>query len=910
MEIAKQIIVRACTLPRVAELANYWNTLLEMIADSSPVLWEKIKDISPSAFQSLDQRTRLSVLRYFNRAKFRPIPYGKFASVGTFMPAKVKEFTLNQQVQVRSLPDWSASEKLAERLLSTKGDLLWRVQSTLYSENGNHYFFQSTEGQTELFCIDGFTELNELLAFCQQERSTNEIKAFAQHEWDFYKGMLHQLAELQVLVHSGMPNITGQDYFERLQLNDAKASVADYEISFRNGTGNALNSSLQNDLLEYVKFAANHIPNPELDDLSEFKKAFTHRYENQWQPLALVLNPSRGIGYAGLSNATDEATEKLLKKGEKSFRALEMNSFNNFLLAGMVSGNPIDLKDFSVKAESVALLPNTMSALVQKVGGNNWQLDHLGGATANSLLGRFAVDEHLGDIAQSLAEMEQKANLGVLFFDVAYQTQQRTDNINRRPQLYDAELTLGGWSTHPCQLQLADIFVNVINGQLVLYSAQHQRRLVPRIASAYNTLRSSNPLLRLLADLQYQQLHMQFLPELSGRFPDMDYYPEVRFGKLIIQSAMWRVKPEASISAKALVKWLHQSGVVRFLKVGHADQYLCLDMECELDRGLLLDVLQRDQSLKYVSAWLTGEDGGLADQSGKRFTYQLQLNLKHGKEVYQPVAAFERPVKAEPSYLGGEWFYVSLYVTSTMQDTVLTELIRPLITRYAALLDAWFYVLYRDPEQHIRLRLKWKVETTVSERWEVEREIGAWLTTKAIRDMAVKPYHQEIQRYGSATITLVEDFFCKDSEHALADLLLNEQDRLHQCCAWMKQMINFAIPTLHERKDFAERMATSFAAEMGWNHSHFKLINQEWRERYHSEVDATVDLQMQHIWAHISAIAPPKKQQQLLADLIHMHINRRFASHARLKEAQLYQYLLLYLQKALRLGWNESVIVR
>ncbi|WP_461790439.1 thiopeptide-type bacteriocin biosynthesis protein [Pedobacter sp.] len=909
MEIAKQIICRACLLPRVAELADYWGSLLDMISSSSPMLWEKLKGVSPSDLDKLDLRTQFSVLRYFNRAKFRPIPYGKFASVGMLLPNKSNEhFMLSERITISSFPDWSKSEKLIDTSKSLAEDWLWRVQSTLYTEKGSHYFFQSTEGQTELFCLEGFTELNNLLEFCELGRTTAEIKTFAKQDWDFYNGMLGQLAELQVLVHSGMPNVTGQDYFDRINSADTMPFADRYEICFRHGNGIELDQLLQKELLNYAKFAIEYLPNPQLSDLTEFKNNFSQRYENQWQALASVLDPIKGIGYGGLANADDTAVEKLLSKSQKRFPVLEMDSFNSFLLAEITSGNTIDLKKFSEKSDAPALLPNTMSVLVQKVDGDCWLLDHMGGATANGLLGRFALDENIGEVAKSLAKIEQDANPNVLFFDVAYQTGQRTDNINRRPQLYELELALGGWSTHPCQLQLADIFINVINGQVVLYSWRHRCRVVPRIASAYNTLRSSHPLLRMLADLQYQELHCQFLPELVQRFPNMNYYPEVRFGKLVIQAAMWRVPGEATQSAETLSTWLLQSKVARFIKVGHADQYLCLDTWSDTDRSLLLNALQRDPSLKYVATWLSGNDVGMLDEAGKCYAYQLQLNLTHRDVVYQPVTSFEKPLPAQAWHLGEEWFFVSLYVTSAMQDLVLFELIRPLIERHEALLEAWFYVLYRDPEQHIRLRLKWKASVTPSERWMVCREIGAWLGSNGIRDMAVLPYLPEIQRYGISSITLVEDFFCLDSEEALAEIACNEEERLQSCFFWMKNMIGLAFPEVEDRKYFLERMASAFAAEMRWDQSQFKVINQAWKTL--PEIEVVISDRAIALWNCISAIVPVDKLQQLFADLIHMHVNRRFFNHARLREAQLYQYQLLYFRKASRFDSNERIFAR
>lgn len=713
MEIKKYSICRASTLPREGRLEDYWNQLKVLIGEASSTLLGKINEKS---LAELDRRTRLSVERYFNRARFRPIPYGNFCTVG-LMPRFLGErerATLSDDITVLRLPDWSRVKGLSRQF--GEGELaehlLWHIQSTLYTANGLHYFFQASEGQTELFSLEGFPELDRLLRFCAQVRSTSELRNFAGEDWDIYSGLLKQLLELQVLVNTNLPNLTGQDYFERLGgvtfVADQLGSDA-YAIAFRHARNGFQDGILEKELLSYVAFARKHIPNPPLPDLTNFARDFTKRYENQWQPLSLVLDPSQGLGYGGLSNSVNMDIAALLPKPDVQSSQVVWDEIRRFLLERMMDGvTAIDLKAFVGNELGAAALPNTLSVLVQPAANGEWVIEHIGGPSATTLLGRFSVDEAIGAFTRELAGQEAKANPGVKFFDIAYQTGERTDNINRRPQLYDMELALGGWSTHPCQLQLSDIFINVVGGEVVLYSASHQCRVVPRMASAYNTLRSSHPVLRLMADLQYQGLQHQFLPDLSQYFPGMDHYPALRFGSLMLQPARWKIPSLARKSLAALETWLSQSNVSRYIKFGRADQYLCIDLEQAADRELLWDSLARESGTAYVSQWASGGDKGMADSLGRRFSYQLQLVLEHGDEVYSPVVSFERPNDFGAWEIGGEWLYISLYAAVEHQPLILSELVKPLVSKYHQLIEEWFYILYSDPEKHIRLRIKWK----------------------------------------------------------------------------------------------------------------------------------------------------------------------------------------------------------
>ncbi|MNK10070.1 hypothetical protein D3C87_280850 [compost metagenome] len=904
METAKYVICRACTLPKDAELQIYWEPLKLLIESASPSLFEQIANTGHSELDKLDKRTRISIERYFNRARFRPVPYGKFSTVG-LLPNEGnqnKEPMLHSKKELLSFRDWTEIKKVAIAEITWTDELMWCTQATLYTQENIHYFFQSTEGQTELFSLNGFEELDRLLSFCSLPRSTAEIKDLVGNDWDFFRDMMSQLLELQVLVHSHLPNITGADYFQRIGLATAGEQLNDYSIYTRHAAKGFRNIDLEKELERYVAFAHEHLPSPTLNDLSEFKRQFTKRYENQWQSLAQVLDPEKGLGYAGLSNSGNDDLATLLPKKELSPQSLLLDDLSMFLMNGMLGGKAVNLENFSGKSIDRVQLPNTLNILLQPAKDGAWAVDHIGGPSATTLLGRFAKDKSIANFAGELVDLEQKANAQVKFFDIAYQTDQRTDNINRRPQLYELELTLGGWSTHPEQLQLSDLFINVIGDELVLYSNRYQCRVVPRMASAYNILRSSHPLLRLLADLQYQGVQHQFLPDLEQRFPNMDYYPPLKFGKLLMQPAKWRVPASAKVAKTELEKWLDEKVCNRFIRIGRSDQYLCLDLELEMDRELLWDSLQRDAGLQYVSHWPSGGELGMLDAEGNRFSYQLHWVLTQQGQVYAPVAAFNKQSYQKNWSVGSDWLFMSLYASPENQTHILKELIAPLLLKHENVVQNWFYILYSDPEKHIRLRIKWHTDTNATAKWQMLSEIGGWLGSYGIRNTVIKPYEPEWQRYGTATMTATEHFFGLDSSQALEVIGMDEDERLKICYGWIWGLIGYVLKDHLKQKLFLEKMASMFAHEMGWSKVEFKLLNQYWRNKEMPDVDTFPKAEIFGAWKEICFITSAEDQEQRLADFIHMHVNRRFTEHARVREAQLYQYLLLHLKRDSKLA--------
>ncbi|RYE48816.1 MAG: hypothetical protein EOP48_21020, partial [Sphingobacteriales bacterium] len=436
----------------------------------------------------------------------------------------------------------------------------------------------------------------------------------------------------------------------------------------------------------------------------------------------------------------------------------------------------------------------------------------------------------------------------------------------------------------------------------VLYSATHQCRLVPRMASAYNILRSSHPLLRLLADLQYQGIQYQFLPDLAQRIPNMDYYPPLKYGKLLLQPAKWKVPSFAKVSRTELDRWIKEKVSSRFVRIGRSDQYLCLDLDIEMDRELLWDGLKRDAGLEYLSDWTAREQTGIVDADGDRFAYQLQFVLTHKEEVYTPIATFKKPSNGTKWKVGSEWLFMSLYCPCESQPGILKELVAPLLLKYENVVENWFYILYSDPEKHIRLRIKWRADAKAEPRWKMVAEIGTWLGKYGIGNTVIRPYEPEWQRYGIDTMALTELFFGLDSFESIKEMSMDEQERLAYCYSWIWQMIGYVFKDNSRKQLFLERMASMFAQEMGWSKTEFKILNQYWRNM---EMPCNIgypNINMREIWQEINLKTPIETQEQRLADFIHMHINRRFTEHARVREAQLYQYLLLYLKRNSKLA--------
>jgi thiopeptide-type bacteriocin biosynthesis protein len=117
---------------------------------------------------------------------------------------------------------------------------------------------------------------------------------------------------------------------------------------------------------------------------------------------------------------------------------------------------------------------------------------------------------------------------------------------------------------------------------------------------------------------------------------------------------------------------------------------------------------------------------------------------------------------------GGEWVFLKLYCDPDRLERLLVEHVLPFADDCvaAALAERWFYLFYRDPDPHLRLRLLAPdVEARGRLFVEIERRTAELASNGQVRDVAIAPYEREIERYGGAgLIPYAEQYFCRDSE--------------------------------------------------------------------------------------------------------------------------------------------------
>ena len=890
-----------------------WPALKELIREASPAFFEIIGDLS---IEQLGEKARYTVWKYFNRARFRSTPFGSFAAV-SFVPVVSggAPLLLQSGMVKRNFADWSEKDKVSD----SAPPKVFIANATCYTVAGEVRYLRHLGGQFELASIRSFPELQAVLSACQQPATEDSVCDLLAVELKLAhassRALLRQLAGAQLLLTDRNPNITGPDYFERLHFK-AFRGPADYVIAERQVLGGALDAGTVDDVPEYLNFINGFLPVPQQAHLDTFKQAFQRKFDNKAVPLALAMDPQTGVGYGNMAQDPrgDEFGELLedLQQQKQGAAMMASTPQIQFLLNGLLKGDTIRLENYAGQAPAeLPALPNTFSVVFHCSRGQA-VLEQAGGCTANALLGRFTLDSpEATREGKAIAEFEELANPDVLFFDVAYQAEKQVDNVNRRAALYRTELPVLTWSCHPSPLLLNDILVAVRNGEIVLWSKKHKQRIVPRIASAYNYTRSDLALFRFLCDLQHQGLRTDLSFRLQHFFPGLARYPRVNYKNVVVSPASWLVDKMYTKDLASFRDWLHLQQITFPFQCGSTDQTLLIDPANNADLEAFILYAKQSKEL-YITEALQDREG-VKDENGKTYTAQYIAGFGHGQRVYAQCVPLQESSAGGVFFPGDEWLYIELYGHATRSNQLLTDIIRPFLADHKKQLKQWFFIRYTDGGPHIRLRLRLhEPAAAILLLGDLKAQLAPLYNQGLLWDMQVKTYFPESERYGAERMELVEEFFALDSAYTLKSLAAGDETGLLylNTLMLMERLCSLAFPDVANRLSFVQTVADSFGKEFGFGMDDYKKINRSFENLKKDTFPLMLNKVYLGVFGRIiSGCAEDQTKTRLLADLLHMHVNRVFYADQRLHEAILYQYLLKRTKSALFAGAHATELL-
>ncbi|GAA4612828.1 lantibiotic dehydratase [Actinoallomurus liliacearum] len=359
----------------------------------------------------------------------------------------------------------------------------------------------------------------------------------------------------------------------------------------------------------------------------------------------------------------------------------------------------------------------------------------------------------------------------------------RVENVACAPRLLPDIITVAEHRAEgPGRLPLKDLAVTADADGMYLMSLSRRRVVEPVLgnAAARHTM---PPIVRFLFELPRAR-QSALSPFLWGTADCLPYLPRIRVGRTVLAPERWRIPagalpgPDASgpVWAVVMSTLRERLRLPTTVSIGESDRVLRLNLDEPMDLAVLRDHLDKatraGQSVNVSEAPAAAEHGWFGGRA---------------HEVVVPIASTAPPSRA-PAIVhisgplpmvdpadgvlpGDVVLFAKVYGHPEVFDTILTRHLPELLAA-GDTSPMWWFIRYRDPRPHLRLRLHL---ASAHDYGTAAARVGVWAADLRRRglaaDLVLDTYRPETTRYGSGTAqTAAEALFAADSAAALVQL--------------------------------------------------------------------------------------------------------------------------------------------
>ncbi|MFJ2247478.1 lantibiotic dehydratase [Streptomyces sp. NPDC094461] len=512
----------------------------------------------------------------------------------------------------------------------------------------------------------------------------------------------------------------------------------------------------------------------------DFHNRFFERYGiGSLVPLRDVVDPDAGLGLpAGYLDAEPEQRQALTGQEQRLLSLAQKAALDGRdeirldeeLIRTLTVGDHDTMQvpphmelRFQIQAESPAALANddfTLNAIGPSRGV---------GTTSGRFLGLLRPD----DQARAATVLEQLPvnTPGSLPTQVSFAPLDRGDaNVTRVPELLPTVISLA--EHRPMDertVTLDDLAVGCDRRRLYLASLSRRRLLDPMTLHALDLRAHTPPLARFLTEVSRSQSAV-LTPFPWASAAALPYLPRVRYGRTILSPARWRVDrselPDLSASweewHKALDGWRAQRRVPDAVALTDGDQLLPLDLSERAHLALLRTHLESSESAVLTE---TIPDGGWFGGRAHEIVVPMTAARAPQWPVVPPVIT-DRLLTRDHGHLPGTapWLLVKLYGHVERHPEILARHLPDLLGQWDES-PTWWYMRYRDPRWHLRLRIAIR---SSEESGSAMSRISAWADrlrrAGLLNDMQFATSYPETGRWGTGPLMrMAEEVFAADS---------------------------------------------------------------------------------------------------------------------------------------------------
>ncbi|MFG1955589.1 lantibiotic dehydratase [Micromonospora sp. NPDC048830] len=518
----------------------------------------------------------------------------------------------------------------------------------------------------------------------------------------------------------------------------------------------------------------------------EYHAAFLERYgPGAVVPLMDVVNPKIGLGFPATYRGSDRTVPAapLTERDRNLLRLAQQATMGG---GDELSLDERTLTDLAGPDQPPVQAPPHVELFLQihatdttALGEDRYGLVVSGAArAAGATIGRFL---HLLDAADrdcfrdaysTVATMRAGAVPVQLSFPPL---QASSDHLACAPSMLPMVLSAGECSDGDQVIRVEDVAVGGDAEGLFLVSLRHRLLIEPTVLNAVEFRFFSHPLARFLCELP-RACAAVYMPFSWGAAAALPFLPRLRYRRTVLAPARWNIAagdlPPADVLRQqwreALAEWRQRFRLPDRVYLVEADNLLPLDLTEDLHQELLRAHLDRHGHARLDEAPSVDAYGWLDGHA-----HEIVIPLtRTAQAATAPSLARVRTVQHDDGHLPGAspWLYAKLY-TSADRIVDLVHDVPDLLATWDGPAE-WWYLPYRDPDPHLRLRIRLPDADAYGP---AAARVGAWAARlqrgRRLGRLQLDTYHPETGRYGHGTaMAAAEQVFATDSSAAVTEL--------------------------------------------------------------------------------------------------------------------------------------------
>lgn len=915
------------------------NTLFQLsILIASRDLYDDLK-------KNKEDKVKTSLENYFKRAHFNAVPFGVFSKVGILQWENTNEISKSNAAFVTTtLDNYFFTKVLAKTLQTDLIEYPYYTNPTIHFLSQNRVSYYKTEITSDGYFKTEYVELDfeenikwiinqfkkgakisDITALLEKDGfQTNEISKYMStvieagfiinasmfpprnitrslnindFESQLIKKKIHNINSKKLMDSLAKRLAEEQD---KLSKKDAYKKL--YVVTGYDQMKGGVHSDIQKKIKDYTDFtlAFNHQNKPIHKRLLEFGNEFYNHFNDDFVPLSTLFNPKSGLQYNSKNRKTSNTVPNAI------FTKI-ITSMNEPIYMGVP-----DIKvDHFYKT-----LPPTLGVIYELLQCKETGKEIVyfksfgGGESAINMLGRFTnVTEEL---CQEIASYEEAVYNEQIVAEINMVLHPRVLNIFAEKRYYKHVIPLNTvFDEHADPIFFEDLYVKFNGHRFILISKEKQKEIIPRLTSAVNYKLSDSDVYQFLCDIQYQ--NKELIPvnfDLNSYDSiGVPYKPRIYLKEDILLHPAQLLLVNNDLNLENFKIYL--SKLIDFYsfpsKICVPDKKGTLTMDLEKEETLLMlhkKILKLNSF--YISESLYNSFIPQIKQGGEHFAHELYSCMKN-VDFIAPQLLYNIKIHRENGHQNtpflSDWIYLELYCNSYAENEILKIIIESLVCKNLDTIELFFYVRYNYPKNHLRVRFKTKSKEC---KFEIMKTISALKRDHMVLEYTIKPYRQEISRYGGKKLmNLSEKLFHMDTLDTFSTIIkhddLDQEAIFIKAIFKLKNYFEFFSLTLEEMISQCESIIAGFSKEFpldkvlrkSFNKSSQNILKKINKEEYHRFLEFS-SLKTE---VSISFQKNNRKKDQYISDVIHMSMNRLFNNKPRFNEFKTYYFLLVYLKQ-------------